>query len=340
MASNAICLGPTPSIPEKHNPPIPETGLPLRSPLNLALIGCGRWGRIIVRTIPRITGARLSHVVSNNPETATIVPAGCTVSGDWSHVIAADDVDAVLIATPPDTHAAIMLAAIDQGKPFFVEKPMAMNAAEALDVQSRAEAAGVFGMVDHIHLFSPAFRQLCAMSVRLGPITSIEAMAGKNAPDVTTPVIWDWGPHDVAMCLHLLGRQPSEVSAMTDNVPTPGSGSLVKLRLDFAAPEISANLAFSNNLDAHLRRFRVAHRDGTLTYEDAGNPALLFSPNEANAAARKIECDRTLPLDIALTDFCTAVRQGSQDNRSLSIGVETIKILEAASRALETGISH
>ena len=308
--------------------------MPLNSPLNLALIGSGRWGRIIVRTVPRIQGARLSHVVSNNPETAAIVPADCTVSGDWSDVIAADDVDAVLIATPPDTHAAIMLGAIHHGKPFFVEKPMTLDAASALDVQSRADAAGVFGMVDHIHLFSPAFRQLCVMSATLGPISSIEAIAGKNAPDVTAPLLWDWGPHDVAMCLHLLGRKPSEIRAMTENVPTPGLGSRVKVRLDFAAPQISASLIFSNDLDAHLRRFRVVHRDGTLTYEDTGSPALLFSPNDVNAVAQKIECDKTLPLDIALTDFCNAVREGRQVPRSLSIGVETVQILEAASLSL------
>lgn len=309
-----------------------------RLPLRLGLIGCGRWGKNILRTANGLANATVQRVASSNPHTATLVPPECAVSGDWRDVVRADDIDAVLIATPPATHADIMLTAIAHGKPFFVEKPMTLDSGSAANVCAAAEAAGVYGMVDHIHLFSPAFRKLCELSASLGPIQRIDAAAGKNAAtETTTPVLWDWGPHDVAMCLTLLGQSPDRIAAVDFTEQTRTSPARVELTLGFSGDDVPAALSFSNHLPGRYRVFRVTQRDGVLSYEDTtGAPRLTFQPEPPHGAAQDIPLAAQLPLDIALGEFCDAVVTGRQDSSSLHLGLETVNVIEMAAQTITT----
>ena len=84
--------------------------------LKLGLVGAGRWGRNYVRTIATLDGLRLAAVASRNPETATLVPPHCHIVTDWHDLIAMPGIDGIIIASPPATHAEILLAAIAAGK--------------------------------------------------------------------------------------------------------------------------------------------------------------------------------------------------------------------------------
>ena len=79
---------------------------------------------------------------------------------DWRQVIARDDVNAVLIATPNYLHAPIALAAIAAGKHVMCEKPIAMNLAEALEMYHAAEKADVRHMTAFTYRFVPAMRYM------------------------------------------------------------------------------------------------------------------------------------------------------------------------------------
>ncbi len=308
------------------------------TPLRLALIGCGHWGRIIARTIPRIEGTLLRRIASGNPRTADIAPDGCVIDTDWRDTIAAGDIDAVLIATPPATHAGIALASIRHGKPFFVEKPLTMDSQSAREICGEAEKNGVYGMVDHIHLFSPAFRKLCEMSPSLGPVHGIEACAGKNAvTDTATPVLWDWAPHDVAMCLRLLRQLPKTVRAEARPGSATGEAPHVNLRLAFGGNgDVSADMTFSNHFNTRRRMFKVLQRDGELTYSDDDGPRLTLRRRE-NAGAEDVPLDDMLPLDIALREFRAAVVSDSRSAESLQLGLNTVSVIEQADQTMSLG---
>jgi len=75
---------------------------------------------------------------------------------DWREVVARDDIDVVDIATPPDVHCEIAVAAAEAGKHVFCEKPIARNAAEAERMVQAAEAAGVVNYLNHEYRRCPA----------------------------------------------------------------------------------------------------------------------------------------------------------------------------------------
>ena len=110
--------------------------------LNLGLIGAGPWGRNYIDTIRALDGVALTRLASRNPESAALAGPDCEITGDWRKMLAAGDLDGVIIATPPALHAEMTLAAIDRGVAVLVEKPMTLNLAEAEIVLERAQSQG------------------------------------------------------------------------------------------------------------------------------------------------------------------------------------------------------
>ena len=208
-----------------------------RSNVRLGLVGAGRWGRNYVRTITALDGVVLARIASRNPETGSLVGADCVVVADWRAVAEADDLDGVVVATPPAQHAEIVCAAVAAGRAVLVEKPLTLDLGEARALRRFVGEHAGFVMVDHIHLFHPAYRALKATGRRLGAIRQIAAAAGnRGAYRDDAPVLWDWGCHDVALCLDLMGTPPETVDAerIEARSTAAGYGENIALRLRFS----------------------------------------------------------------------------------------------------------
>jgi len=95
--------------------------------------------------------------------------------------------DVVHIVTPPQTHAALAIQAMEAGCHVFVEKPMAVNLEEAEAMETTARRQGVKLCVDHNHLFDPAVVQARALLAHgaIGELVSVETFEGffVGAPD-------------------------------------------------------------------------------------------------------------------------------------------------------------
>ena len=105
------------------------------SVIELAFLGCGG----VTRTHSRTLEVRC-HYASRDPARATAVAArspGAIAFGSYAEAIADPRIDAVLVATPPDSHLALTLEALAGGKHVIVEKPAFLRAADC----ERARAA-------------------------------------------------------------------------------------------------------------------------------------------------------------------------------------------------------
>lgn len=125
-------------------------------------------------------------------------------------------VDAVVVATPPSTHVAVALQAIEAGKHVLVEKPLAPTSDGARRLDRAAAAAGVVLMVGHTFEYNPAVRKLRELiqSEELGEVYYIDSARlnlGLYQNDVN--VILDLAPHDISIINHVLGRKPIAAQA-------------------------------------------------------------------------------------------------------------------------------
>ena len=120
--------------------------------VRLALVGCGGMGRGLVAVLPELPEARLVAAMDTSAEAAARVAEehGCDATTDLETILAREDVEAVIIATPNHLHASQAVAAAQAGKHVFTEKPMALSAADAAAMVQAARQAGVKLMVGQV----------------------------------------------------------------------------------------------------------------------------------------------------------------------------------------------
>jgi predicted dehydrogenase len=295
-------------------------------PLRLGLAGAGRWGRNYIRTISALPEVRLAQVASGNPETARMLPADCRLTAHWRELIDPSALDGIIIATPPASHVEIARAAILAGVPVLVEKPLALSATEARALRDLAAEKGVFALVEHTHLFSPAFRSLKDLARRHGSVREIRSEASNHGPyrrDVS--VLWDWGPHDVAMCLDLMQEFPASAVCTVQESSARDGGMAESITIALSFPSgVPAQIALSNAKNK-ARRFTVRCADAELVYDDLGEHKLCVNgmPMQISAEA---------PLTVAVREFAAAIASGKKQAGGLDIGVSVVEVLESCAQ--------
>jgi predicted dehydrogenase len=182
------------------------------------------------------------------------------------------DVDAVVIATHPVAHVPLTLEAIDAGFPVMLEKPAALDMIGAERIRRAVEESGLAFLVNHQHLFAPAFEILRQVFIGHDRL-SITAEAGGSGPHRDYSPLWDYGPHDVAMVLSLMQHRPSAIGAGC--VPF-GAGVMYSLAMTFAHGR--ATVSVTNGETRRRRRCYVqaGRREGVYD-ESAKTPRLVIN---------------------------------------------------------------
>ncbi len=303
--------------------------------VRLGLIGAGPWGRNFINTVAATVGVALTRLASRNPASTDLVGPDCRISVDWRDVAKATDIDGVIIATPPALHGEMTAAALDAGLAVLVEKPLTLDPAQAQALLEQARRRAGVVLVDHIHLFSPAYRKLKTLAAGLGPVRAIRGEAGGWGPfRPDTTVLWDWGPHDLSMCLDLMGDAPETITARrTERRETDGgTGETIELDLDFPGAA-RADIALSNLRDGKRRRLEVRFDSETLVYDDRA--AEKLTRVDGDGGGERVPVEPGMPLSIAVAEFAAAIRKGSKDLESLRLGVDVVAVLAAADNHLE-----
>lgn len=164
--------------------------------VGIGIIGTGFARRVQIPAFMACEGAQVVSVASGRPENARATAEEFEIphwTDDWHETVARNDVDLVVITTPPVMHREMTLAAIAAGKHVLCEKPMAMNAAEAEEMAAAARPSGVLCLIDHELRFQPG-RLLAHKLLREGAVGKVRHVKGIfRAPHRGDPDLpWDW----------------------------------------------------------------------------------------------------------------------------------------------------
>lgn len=201
--------------------------------MKVGLVGCGSIAELRARALDGRNGRPfLSAVCDVDAARARSFAAahGARAEDSVGALVSAADVDAVVVSTPPSSHAGAVEAALRAGKPVLCEKPLAADAGTARRLASEAEARGVALMCGFNHRFFPAveFVREAMASGRLGSVGRIRAFAGHSGarelgvPWLTDPAVvgggalMDNGIHVLDLVRHL-GGEIAEVAARTSS---------------------------------------------------------------------------------------------------------------------------
>jgi predicted dehydrogenase len=303
------------------------------SDIGLGLLGAGPWGRRYIETIKALDGVRVAALGTRNTESARLVDGDCRIFADWREVIQAPDVQAIIVATPPQLHADMALAAIEAGRPVLIEKPLTMSLPDARMIAHKSRDQNVLAMVGHTQLFNAAFRKMKRLLPSIGPVRRLIVNSGNWGPfraDVSA--LWDYAPHDVSMCIDLLEACPAKISARrhAHEEMYGGHGDRYQLTLGFARG-ITAEIRGGNLLKPKRRRLEVYGESGALVFDDLAPDKLVRRVRDADVA---IAHDSELPLTTQVREFASAVRFGHTRDPSLQLACEVVEVLARCERCL------
>lgn len=222
----------------------------------IAVLGCGYWGSNHIRTLK---GLGALHAVSdaNSARAEGFASDHQCLAIDPDELFSREDVDAIVVALPPQLHAQTAIRAVDNGKDVLVEKPIALTVADAERAVAAAAAKGRVFMVGHVLRFHPAFEKLKELIDRgeLGEVKYIHShRLGLGKFHTENDALWDLAPHDLSMILAITGTAPIEVR---------GEGAAI---LDHLSDFAHLHMLFPNGLRSHLFTSRLnPYRERRLT---------------------------------------------------------------------------
>jgi predicted dehydrogenase len=318
--------------------------------LRVGQVGLGYWGRNLARVFDDEADLAWLCEASDalREEFGRRYPSA-RMTSRFEEMIAADDLDAVVVATPVPTHYPLAKAALEAGKHVFVEKPPAMQVAEMEELIGLAEANGLVLMPGHLLLYHPGVQKLKELveDGELGEVLVVygnRQNLGKIRKDENA--LWSLGVHDLSVILYLIQEEIVEAAAHGHGFLNEGVEDVVFCYLRFASGKI-AHMHLSW-LDPHkMRRLTVVGRDKMAVFDDMDldrkitvydkapeKPADtygewrtrtgdIFSPKVSNAEPLRLECQHFLRL----------VQEG-WDGREMRDGLEVVRALEILTESL------
>ncbi|OXT00648.1 oxidoreductase [Notoacmeibacter marinus] len=307
----------------------------------IGVIGCGYWGSNHIRTLASL--GHLAAVADINAARAEGFGSEYDVPGlTPQQAIESDELDALVLALPPQFHAETAMAAIRTGKDVLVEKPIALSVADAEATVALAREADRIFMVGHVLRFHPAFEGLKKLvdDGVLGELRYIHShRVGLGKFHTENDALWDLAPHDLSMILALTGQAPVDVH---------GEGAAM---LDHLSDFAHLHMRFSDRLKGHLfasrlnpyreRRLSVVGTKAMAVFDDvepqhrklALYRHTLWQDNGAWAATQEepeyLPVEAGMPLTRELEHFIDCVRTRNAPRADGHEAIDVLKILTA-----------
>lgn len=316
---------------------------------NIAVIGCGYWGRNLVRNFSEIRAlaavcdpdSRVGYEISREYGVPCL---------SYEDILESEHIEGVVLAVPAPMHCDMALRALEANKHVFVEKPLAMNVPEALKMIELAELHNCELMVGHLLQYHPAFLKLnqLVLDGYFGELTYVYSNRlsfGKIRDE--EDVIWSFAPHDISMILKLANSQPVEVKTVSSSILRPN-----------IADKATISMRFENGLRAHAfvswlhpykeQKLVVIGDKAMAVFDDTKgwNEKLSVYEHDVSvsgthvdlkkAEGQFVEVDQAEPLQNECLHFIDVVSRNVKPKTDGEEGRRVLEVLSAATRSIKS----
>jgi len=324
----------------------------MSGPVRCALIGFGYWGPNLLRNFAELEIADVKVVCDPRPDLARRIGPrypSVELTASFDSVINRTDIDAVIIATPPQFHAPMGMAALESGRHVWVEKPMATTVRDAERLAGKAAARGLTLFVDHTFVYTGPVRKMREM-VAAGEVgkvlyyDSVRVNLGIVQSDVS--VLWDLAVHDLSIMDYVIGAKPVSVSALGVSHIANQPASIAYLTV-FCEGGLIGHCHVNWLAPVKIRRTLIGGDRRMIVYDDLENSfevKLFDSGVDLDPSDLKVNyrtgdvhvprLDRTEALARASRHFIECIQQGMPPTTGAPAGLRVVRILEAAERSL------
>lgn len=316
---------------------------------NVAVIGCGYWGKNLVRNFAELGALRTicdssSEVLS---KLKALYPKSDTVT-NFEVVLANKEVEGVVISSPAVLHYSMAKKALLAGKDVFVEKPLSLTVEEGEEIVKLAEEKGKILMVGHVLEYHPGIVHLKQMvdSGELGKINymySSRLNLGKFRTEEN--ILWSFAPHDISVILLMLNELPQKVSAH--------GGCYLNQQI---ADVTVTTMSFANGVGAHIfvswlhpykeQKLVVIGDKKMAVFDDVvpEKKLLLYEhgiewierlPVPRKQEATAVEFIMSEPLRLECQHFLDCLKSRNRPRTDGVSGLRVLRVLDACQRSLQ-----
>ena len=305
--------------------------------MKTGLVGIGPWGQNYLKTIKKIPNIELKWVCSPNRKNEKNLPKSCKLVNDYNLLLEDNQLDSIIISTPPSTHYELTKKALLAGKDVLVEKPMTLFSNEALELKELSEVKSKVLMVGHIYLYNSVVLELKKM-IDKGELKKIVGfysnLSNSNPSRQDINVMWDFAPHSISLMNFLIGKNPISVKAHAERL-----GLKVENIVNFT-------LTYSNNIKGLIRNSWIESKKeremiifGTkkkIIFDDLSKDKLKIYNLLTNKEKILSIYDKRSPLELQCLHFLECVEKRKRPLTDGYEGYINIRILEETQKSLET----
>lgn len=325
--------------------------------LRIAVLGCGRIGRMHAANIAAHPRAELATVYDIDESSANAVAARHDVraSGSADEVFASADVDAVLVATVTDTHADYIEKAVAAGKPVLCEKPIDLSLQRVNRCADAIRSKGVPVQIGFNRRFDPGHRAAwnAARSGEIGDLHQViitsrdPGMPPRSYYEVAGGLFRDMTIHDFDLARFMLGEEPEEVFAVGGRLIDPAM--MAELN-DYDSVMVVMRTA--SGKQCHINNSRTSTYGYDQRVELLGTTGMVISGNRKPHELRRYSAARTEAatpyldffieryreaFDAEIDAFVTSVEKGEPPQVGFEDGRRALVLAEAAMKSAVEG---
>lgn len=329
--------------------------------IRFGVIGCGHWGRNYVRVISELgDAAKLVEICDENRAGLENLKKRfplLNITTVSDQLIGNPGIDAVVIATPAGTHAALAEKALSAGKAVLLEKPLASTLKDAVKICRVAEEKGRTLMVGHTFRYNDGVRKVKEIvgKVEFGKPYYLSARRnhlGLIRPDVSA--VWDLAPHDIEIFSYLAGAQPATVSAVGACFLKPGRQDVAFVTLTYpngVIGNIQVSWIDSNKVrevvvigdrqrvvfdDLNpLEPVRIYDKGAEITGDVNSFGEFKLQLRDGDIRSPRVQMGE--PLRSQVEHFCECVRENKPPLTGGGEGADVVAVLEAIDRSMAAG---
>jgi predicted dehydrogenase len=327
----------------------------------IGVVGYGYWGPNLVRNFQQTDGATVVALCDRSEArlaaASKLYPALRTYT-ELDDFLADPAVEAVVVATPVNSHYPIALAALEHGKHVLVEKPITPSVEQAEHLVAVADERGLVLQVDHTFVYTSAVRKIAELlhGGQLGHLyyfDSVRVNLGLFQSDVS--VVWDLAVHDLSIMDHLVGRSPRTVSA-TGIAHVPGEPVNMAYLTCLFDDDLIAHFHVNWLAPVKVRQMLIGGSERMVVFDDVemsekvkvyDKGLILGGDSDTDRLQRQIgyragdmwapRLDNVEALAIEAAHFVECIATGATPITDGRAGLRVVRILEAAERSLQAG---
>ncbi len=319
----------------------------------ILLLGLGRWG---VNHLRNLNSMPVELYVAET-DSKRLEPARKLglpeerLTADYRQFAA--KVDCVVVVTPAQTHFPICREFLEAGKDVFVEKPITLVSTEARQLAELAASKGRILQVGHIFRFDPASRWLCE-AIKAGQFGRVQMLrsnfSGFKRPRNDSGIMFADAIHFVDLFNYFVGRMPSRVMAISQDFLGRGMEDASLISMEYAGASGTAWATIETNyfLPGKFREVTVigSELSAVCDYNVAQYKIKTFANRHVKegkdfkaveGTLHQVESPPEEPLLAELRAFEESVRTRKPALADGVAGYESVRVLEAATRAIATG---